>query len=279
MFKKSPWDTNILIVGMGEVGRPIFEIIEENSEFSVYGYDLDRKKCSDNFLKIPNKVDILHICIPCILMDDFIKTVTQYYELYKTELLIINSTIPPLTTQFLAEELPRKVFIVHSPIFGTHESKEAMKIQIKNYVHLVGGINKESAMIAYRYFKDIGLKYIKVMRSPLESEIMKIMETTYAGWMITFFSEFHRLCEEVDADFVEIVEALVETYEPNCNKPIWHPDVIGGHCIMQNIDLLLQVYDSGFLHLIKESNELRKEEVKDERIKRIIDVIKRLKKP
>jgi hypothetical protein len=42
------------------------------------------------------------------------------------------------------------------------------------------------------------------------------------------------------------------------------------------VDLLLEVYDSKLLRLILESNEKRKEEIKDEEIKVEIDKVKRI---
>ena len=50
------------------------------------------------------------------------------------------------------------------------------------------------------------------------------------------------------------------------------PDVIGGHCLIPNVELLLKAYDSEFLRLILKSNEKRKEEIKEESVRR--EVIK-----
>jgi UDP-N-acetyl-D-mannosaminuronate dehydrogenase len=264
---------NILIVGMGEIGRPLYEIIEENSEYNVYGDDLNIDKCSPNLSKIPNEIDVMHICIPCNDIQSFIKVVSTYYKRYKPKILIINSTVPPRTTYFVADVLQSDCCIAHSPMFGRHEDKDFMKSRMKTYIRLIGGINKESSDSIEKYYKEFGFR-TKVVSSPLESELMKIMETTYAGWMITFFNEFHRTSEFFGANFVEVVDALAETYYPRCEKPVWYPDVITGHCIMQNIDLLLSCYDAGFLQFIKESSELRKEEVQDEKIKKDIKEIK-----
>ena len=51
-------------------------------------------------------------------------------------------------------------------------------------------------------------------------------------------------------------------------RPVMFPDVIGGHCLIPNTELLLKSYDSEFLRLILESNEKRREEVKDEGVRR-----------
>jgi hypothetical protein len=37
--------------------------------------------------------------------------------------------------------------------------------------------------------------------------------------------------------------------------PILFPGSIGGHCVMPNVDILMQEYPSIFLKVIKESND------------------------
>ncbi|MCK4481926.1 hypothetical protein KAU55_01775, partial [Candidatus Bathyarchaeota archaeon] len=59
------------------------------------------------------------------------------------------------------------------------------------------------------------------------------------------------------------------------DRPIHFPDVIGGHCLIPNTELLLKNYDSEFLRLILESNEKRKEEIKDEDVRREVDKVKK----
>jgi hypothetical protein len=55
------------------------------------------------------------------------------------------------------------------------------------------------------------------------------------------------------------------------------PGVIGGHCLIPNTELLLKAYDSEFLRLILESNEKRKEEIKDKSTqKEIVRIAKRV---
>jgi UDP-N-acetyl-D-mannosaminuronate dehydrogenase len=262
---------------MGEIGRPIFEIIEENSEYNVYGEDLDVKKCSPNIQKLPRTVDIIHICIPCTDMQKFIKVVTSYYKRYKPKMIIINSTVIPRTTEFIADVLQSDCFIAHSPMFGTHNSKDDMKEQFMFYPHVIGGVNDNSAKVISDYYLSLNSETV-ILKSSLESEIMKIMETTYAGWLITYFVEFHRLAVEMGADYEDIVRSMMTICGDDNNKPIWYPSVIEGHCIMQNIDLLLKIYDAGFLRFIKDSNEFRREEIKYKQIKDSVEKIKEMKR-
>jgi hypothetical protein len=53
------------------------------------------------------------------------------------------------------------------------------------------------------------------------------------------------------------------------------PGEIGGHCLIPNTRLLLKSYDSEFLRLVLRSNEKRKQEVKDPRIKEEAEKVKK----
>jgi len=71
------------------------------------------------------------------------------------------------------------------------------------------------------------------------------------------------------------VDMLADVHRVDLNKPLHFPDVIGGHCLTQNTELLLTVYDSEFLRLILESNEKRKNEIKDKETREEIEKVKK----
>jgi hypothetical protein len=77
----------------------------------------------------------------------------------------------------------------------------------------------------------------------------------------------HRISKVFEADFDETVDFLEDTHKERFDRPVMFPGVIGGHCLIPNTELLLKSYDSKFLHLILESNEKRREEIKDKTIK------------
>ena len=64
---------------------------------------------------------------------------------------------------------------------------------------------------------------------------------------------------------VKIVEAA---HVVKLDRPIMFPDVIGEHCLIPNAELLLESHDSMSLRLILESNEKRREEIRDEGVRR-----------
>ena len=264
----------VLIVGLGEVGHALYDLFKENGKFDVYGYDVDKAKTRTitGKIELPKKVDVMHICIPCVKQDKVIQTTAEYMRKIKPKLTIINSTVPPGTTKKIYETT--KTPIVDSPIRGMHQNLETMKRDIRFWTKYVGGTTSESAKAAKKHFEKLGLK-VKILKGTAETELAKIFETTYRAWMIACFQEMHRISRSFGADFEEVVDMLADVHRVDLNKPLHFPDVIGGHCLTQNIELLLTVYDSEFLRLILESNEKRKNEIKDKEIREEIEKVKK----
>jgi UDP-N-acetyl-D-mannosaminuronate dehydrogenase len=264
----------VLIVGLGEVGHSLYDLFKESRKFDVYGHDVEKAKIRTitGKTELPKKVDVMHICIPCVKQDKFIQTTAEYIRKIKPKLTIIDSTVPPGTTQKLYEIT--KTPIVDSPIRGMHQNLETMKKDIRFWTKYVGGTTNESAKAAKKHFEKLGLK-VKILKGPTETELAKIFETTYRAWMIACFQEMHRISKSFGADFEEVVDMLADVHRVDLNKPLHFPDVIGGHCLIQNTELLLTVYDSKFLKLILESNEKRKNEIKDKETREEIGKVKK----
>jgi len=264
----------VLVVGLGEVGRPMFELLEESGKFDAYGYDLEKEKM--DFLKdqqLPNKMDIMHICLPCANQEKFVNTTVGYIRKFNPRLTIVNSTVPPETTTDISKKCDGNL-IAYSPIRGVHKSLEHMKWEIRRWTKFVGGTNAEASEVARLHFEKMGLK-TKVLGNSTETELAKLFETTYRAWMIVCFQEMHRISRHFKADFDEAISFLDDTHRVRLDRPIMFPGTISGHCLIPNIKLLLEVYDSEFLRLILKSNEKRQREIKN---KEILEDVEKVKK-
>jgi len=71
------------------------------------------------------------------------------------------------------------------------------------------------------------------------------------------------------------VDLLEDDHRVRFDRPIHFPAVIGGHCLIPNTELLFKSYDSEFLRLILGSNEKRKDEIKDEEVRREVEKIRK----
>lgn len=71
----------VLIVGLGEVGRSLFELVEESGGFEFYGSDADEAKIQVlTQTSLPRNVDIMHICLPRANQEKFVTIVKDYIE-------------------------------------------------------------------------------------------------------------------------------------------------------------------------------------------------------
>ncbi|MEM2523132.1 MAG: GDP-mannose dehydrogenase, partial [Candidatus Bathyarchaeia archaeon] len=145
----------VLVVGLGEVGRPLFELLKESRKFDVYGYDLDKEKMRNigQSNAMPNAFDVIHICIPCHDKNEFVENVADYVERFKPKLVIINSTVAPGTTLEVYGRVNGACLVAHSPVRGVHKSLEYMKWELKRWTKYIGGVNQESAMAAKEHFE------------------------------------------------------------------------------------------------------------------------------
>lgn len=264
----------VLTVGLGEVGQSLFDLLKQNKKFDVYGFDIDEEKLRTiaGHREPPKDINVMHICTPCVDQAEFVKTSIDYIRRFKPKLTIVDSTVPPGTTQKIYEST--KTLIANSPIRGMHKSLETMKQDMLFWTKYVGGTTEEAATATRKHFQKLGLK-VKILKGSTETELAKLFETTYRAWMIACFQEMHRISRHFKADFGDVVDMIEDIHRIDLNKPLHYPDVIGGHCLIPNTELLLKSYDSEFLRLILKSNEKRKEEIKDTTVRSEVEKIKK----
>ena len=143
--------------------------------------------------------------------------------------------------------------MVNSPVRGKHVR---MLEELRSYTKFVGALDAASGKAAARHFESIGMK-VKVLSAPEATELAKLTETTYFGVMIAWAQELERYCDRAGQDYAEITSFYDEI---KFFPPVkYFPGVIGGHCVMPNIDLLLKFTESDMLEAIKASNDMKVE--------------------
>lgn len=86
------------------------------------------------------------------------------------------------------------------------------------------------------------------------AELAKLLETTYLGMLIAWAQEMERLAAQYGGSF-EDVNSFIQ--EIDFLPSHVFPGVIGGHCVLPNIELLRSRVESPFLNLVVESNSLK----------------------
>jgi len=122
------------------------------------------------------------------------------------------------------------------------------------YTKFVGALDLQSGQRAIKHFEGVGMK-TRLLSSPEASEIAKPTETTYFGLLIAWAQEVKRYCTTLGANYDEVVSFYDEIKFFPPTK--YFPGEIGGHCVMPNINILLQKFPSAFLRAIVQSNTLR----------------------
>jgi UDP-N-acetyl-D-mannosaminuronate dehydrogenase len=238
----------VVVVGLGEVGKPLLELVSEHH--NALGIDIAPP------VGEVGTIDVLHICYP-FEIKDFIGETVRYIELFKPMLTIINSTVGIGTTREVARRSGAAV--VHSPVRGKHVR---MREELRSYAKFVGGIDPADGEYAAEHFKSVGLK-TRILSSPEATELAKLTETTYFGLLIAWAQEVERYCDGVDQRYEEIASFYDEIrFLPTVK---YFPGIIGGHCVMPNIEILRKFQDSSILRAIEASNrnKLEREALKE----------------
>jgi UDP-N-acetyl-D-mannosaminuronate dehydrogenase len=230
----------IVVVGLGEVGKPLLELMSKN--YHTVGVDITPP------LNEIKKVAVLHICYP-FQIRDFVGVTISYIERFKPELTIINSTIAVGTTRTIANMTGTPV--ANSPVRGKHAR---MFEDLCKYTKFIGAMDAAAGRRASEHFESVGLR-TKVLSSPEATELAKLTETTYFGLMIAWAQELERYCDKTGAAYDEVTAFYEEIKFFPAVK--YFPGVIGGHCVMPNIEILQGFNDSVILEAIEISNRMK----------------------
>lgn len=236
------------VMGVGEVGSAVAKIFSKKFKVLKKDFKYDELK---NL-----KIYVLHICLP--YTDKFEKIVLEQILKSNPKLVIIQSTVKPGATENIFRK--SKTPIVHSPVMGTHPN---LAKDILSFKKIIGPTSKESAKLAVSHFKSIGIK-TEVFNSSIESEIAKLLDTTYYGWNIIYAKLAWEICQKSYVDFNNVYTQFNKIYnlgyskaKPNVRRPIlkYQPGPIGGHCIVPNAQLLEKYIPNNLTKTITSENK------------------------
>jgi len=230
-----------LIIGRGEVGEALFEVVRPYHSTFIR----DVGECD-----LPS-VEVMHICFPD--SDDFIDEVKRYQQKYKPNLTIIHSSVAVGTT----EEIGGR--IVYSPIRGRHRPK--LSVELKFFPKFIACSNKRDSDVAVAYFKECGWD-VFTTRDIVGTELVKMLSNIHMGVEIAWAQEVDRILKHFKGN-PSTYEKWEESYnagyfrvlQPHMMRPIMRPDPIGGHCILECIEILRQQFSSPIFEFVRSSNE------------------------
>jgi len=238
----------VICIGTGEIGKPLYELF--NGVYKTL--PIDPVRFSEN-TSIQAKCDYLHICIPGAL-NNFSDVVSDYIEKYKPHTVCIHSTVPPGTTRGIG--LFVDAIVIHTPVHGKHRGNSMKKDMLRypKYLGVPEGLPDHDIKIIVEHFSRVGFYDIRPFRKPETTEWLKVLSTTYFGLQIAWAQEVERICNKFNLDYNEVSDFF--SIQEDAKTPAW-PGVIKGHCVMPNIDIIQEVYDSIAADFIRKSNDLK----------------------
>ena len=246
-----------IVAGLGEIGLPILKLISKKE--TAVGYDLNTKLMnSRKFKKFENmETRFLHIAIP--VNKNFNSNVIELNNKFQPRCIILHSTISPGTTQQIQNKL--KIPLIFSATRGVNKRmlKDLQKYT-KFYAISKNAPKKQWAITEYRKtMKKCGIR-TKQMSKPETLELAKILcDTSYLGWLINYAQLTNTIAIKHNVNYDEMWTFSDEIHEELGNRPKMFPGIIGGHCVIPNLDLM----QNQTLNLIKSINEQYSKQVKN----------------
>ena len=151
--------------------------------------------------------------------------------LKKGDLVVLETTFPPGTTEDMAEKLlcqssgllPGDFFLAYSPeriMTGYSISR------LREFPKVIGGRDEESGMVAYQVYSRF-INNLHLVSSSRVAEMIKVMEGCYRDVNIALANELFKICQDMEVDFFEARDKANHQF---CH--IHLPSTgVGGHCI------------------------------------------------
>ncbi len=258
--------TKICVLGLGYIGLPTACMFATHG-YDVIGVDIDQNvaesldkgdvKIKEPELKAlvqeslkskklivktkPGEADVFIICVPTPLNKGTDKADLSYVVnatesivryLKKGNLIILESTVPPRTTEdVLIPILEKSNLKARDDLYMAHCPERVLPGRIVKELiendRIVGGIDRESAERAKELYKSFvkGDIYITDART---AEMVKLMENTYRDVNIALANEFAKISEKLGIDVWKAVKLANKHPRVEIHAP--GPGV-GGHCI------------------------------------------------
>jgi len=167
-------------------------------------------------------------------------------------LVLIETTVPPGTTEYIAYPLIKKAFVKRGwqdkePLLA-HSFERVMPgkdyvASIRDFWRVCSGINAEARDRVVRFLSDIlnTEQYpLTVLDRPVESETCKIIENSYRATILAFLHEWSVFSERNGVDLMKVIKAV--KVRPTHSNIIFPGPGIGGYCLPKDGGLGVWAY-------------------------------------
>lgn len=214
MPRKGSNNPTVGIIGFGIVGRAIQHGFTGLVDFRIY--DINPDISENSFKEVILDSDIIFICVPTPMNLKTGKTdLTTIYEVihscseYDTEnkVLVIKSTVPPGTTEYLINEY-EDLNIIFNPEFLTEKNFRFDFINTSRII--LGGYPTDCERVADLY----RLKFPRAstpifITDPTTAETVKYLANAFLSVKVSLCNEFYQICEALGVNYEEMMDMLL----------------------------------------------------------------------
>jgi nucleotide sugar dehydrogenase len=155
-------------------------------------------------------------------------------------LVLIETTVAPGTTEFVALPIMKKAFAergIDSEPLLAHSFERVMPgkdyvSSIRDFWRVCSGVNKEASVRVEKFLHEVLNTTdfpLTVMDRPIESETTKIVENSYRATILAFLDEWSLFAERNGVDLIKVINAI-KMRPTHCNIIFPGPG-IGGYCL------------------------------------------------
>jgi len=155
-------------------------------------------------------------------------------------LTLIETTVAPGTTEFVALPIMKKAFAARSidsePLLA-HSFERVMPgrdyvSSIRDFWRVCSGCNEEARVRVEKFLRQVLNTEefpLTVMDRPIESETTKIVENSYRATILAFLDEWSLFSERNGVDLTKVIKAI--KIRPTHSNMIFPGPGIGGYCL------------------------------------------------
>jgi nucleotide sugar dehydrogenase len=155
-------------------------------------------------------------------------------------LVLIETTVAPGTTEFVAWPILKKAFAARGlkgePLLA-HSFERVMPgreyvASIRDFWRVCSGCNAEARKRIEQFLREVLNTQqfpLTVMDRPIESETTKIIENSYRATILAFLNEWSLFAERNGVDLIKIIKAI--KMRPTHSNIIFPGPGVGGYCL------------------------------------------------
>lgn len=258
----------ITILGMGYIGLPT-AIAFARAGFVVNGFDVNLEVINslkkghihivepdlqEAFLEVFNekklipinelkKSDVFIIAVPTPFKKDHQKKMADlsYVEsaakmvskvLEKGNLVILESTVPPMTTKMMTDILEKETGISRENFMTAHCPERVLPgrilFELENNDRIIGVEKNEAGEYTKEIYKTMVKKGTCYVTDDITAEMCKLVENTFRDINIAFANELSVICDKLNIDVFKLIELANKHPRVNILTP---GSGVGGHCL------------------------------------------------